>query len=1232
MIRAGLLLLALASAGLGAPPTVTAQGAGWLVRCEAGRLEFAANGSLAGAYAAGQQQALWRSGDDGLWSLQFADRSVLTAAAAGPASISAASDRLRLSWAAPAAAVTVTVTPRSDGADLTAQVTANQQTALTLTLPGRLRFDAATVDRLLFPEDGNQGVGLALNRRFFGRQPADQPTAWRYQSVGPAGYQALYGGPLKQLADRPPEVRLKVPADGETWLGGALAQRLRQTAATVNRPPATGQWDLLLVDSSDGPWLSAKTLGAGRVWRLGGAVDRDLAPLAAQSITAVVRRLVAQASGQRRRVALLALDNGPVAGSWCAVRVNDWRAALSGVAAGRYVELRSTTALAAALAADEHLVMVNPYGEAMATVPGGDMLETVRQIGAYVRRGGQWVEVGGYPFHYALAPVSYLTRTASYPPAFADFLRLETTHGAAAVYGVQPHPSRPWQRDHLFVPGYLACGGDERGGWCERSFGTSIARGQTWSSPAVRLRLGGQPADSLTDYAAANGISRRLEQKVKPAVLERLRQSVLLYYGGTAREKTAGLDKLPKPTLIHFADYLKGGFDKEYPDHLPPNRHFGTMAEMKTFFDRSHELGHLVMPYTNPTWWCDGPKGPTFEKHGDAPLLRRLDGQVQREQYAQNTGFAICFWHPAVQAANRLTIKQFTQDLPVDVLFQDQCGARTWHYDSNPASPTPYAYAAGMVSMVDEDSQTVPLSTESGWDRVVNAETQLCGLSWLHVPTEGGPEWRQFLRDTLSPSTWQVFPLAQYLAHDKTAMLYHDLGQFVTTRRVATWTLGLGFQMSMRCSANGVDRPNVRDWLSWVDRLQKSVCGRYLGQPVTRFDHQQAARPSADDDGLITAAYGPIEIVANLGPRPVKAGERELAGYGFRVSGPDLVAANLQTIGDQDYGEEGLHYVAEATRSTAELWVWAPAQSEVTVELPRPLSGRWQVQFDGQPPAPVTGGRYLKVALPAGDIKRAAPPAELRERAPKDWPGGAPSIGVIDLGAPYAVSWSSIQPADWTQTLGAAGLPVRRLTTFADLTAALDAGPTRWLAVVNPYGETFPCAGPGQGQAMLGRIHSYVNRGGSWFETAGYSFYRGLGTGGADPLGPAGLDRLGLTLVSGAVEAPPEPLTVTPTGRAWLGDELAQQIESRLSPVNRGLSRGAGDPGHIALVAGSEADYIGGYRLDGWGFLWRIGGFNPNPEVALPVVAATLRYLHSHPPVPVTGNRQRRLWHARVTR
>ncbi|NUP98388.1 MAG: hypothetical protein HUU35_00895 [Armatimonadetes bacterium] len=47
--------------------------------------------------------------------------------------------------------------------------------------------------------------------------------------------------------------------------------------------------------------------------------------------------------------------------------------------------------------------------------------------------------------------------------------------------------------------------------------------------------------------------------------------------------------------------------------------------------------------------------------------------------------------------------------------------------------------------------------------------------------------------------------------------------------------------------------------------------------------------------------------------------------------------------------------------------------------------------------------------------------------------------------------------------------------------------------------------------------------------------------------------------------------------------------------------------------------------------MWRIGGFNPAPEVALPVIAGALRHLTDSAPARPDAGRQPWLWHAVLT-
>ena len=1212
------------------------------------------NGSLVRFATQGKTESLWQSGEDGLWQLTFQDDRRLTAAQFSADSRERsfrqqwdpAGRILRMTYRAADIEVLVTATGADQHLDLQAQVRTPKTAVLEFALPARLRFDPRQLVRLVCPADGNQAVGMAFRGTFFQPQDEASPSGWTTKAAGPQGYHLLYGGPLVYRPDGEPPIALRVTDQGRAWLGPDQAARLSAATATVNRPPQVGQADLVLIDSGHGPYLSASHLGGeGWLWRIGGAVRGTETQTALAAVGATIAHLVKAAAPSRTKVGLLALPQGPAVGNWSDVSVADWRQRLAqSIAAGgrpvELVDLTSPAAMLRAAAGNDFLAILNPYGEGLPTRPRDSLEVPVQAIGKYVRAGGNWFEVGGHPFHSRLVPVQFYQYACSYPPAFADFLHSESSAGLAAVYRVQPRTWEPWQGktdpNARFVPGRLACGGDERGGWCERPFGTYIAPGATWQSPPVRLVAGQTAADGLRAYCEANAITRRLEDKLPADLVDRFKNSVLVYYAGNCQEKLAHLAELPVPTQVHFADYLRGGFDKQYPDHLPPAAAFGTPEQFRELFDRGRQLGHLLIPYTNPTWWCDGPPGPTFAEQGDAPLLKRLDGQRVHEQYGQNEGYTVCHWHPAVQAANRRTVDQFSRDYPCDVLFQDQCGARGWQYDSNPASPSAAAYTEGLLSMVAEDCRRKPLATESGWDGVVNFESQLCGMTWSLVPTEGGPAWRQLLKTRYAPATWEIFPVAQYIAHDKAAMLHHDLGQFVTNRETLAWTLGLGFSLSYRVQATALGSDSSRQWLLWLDRLQKSVCAHYVGQPLTEFAHDRDPAAPLDDDGTLRARYGTVQVVANLSPRPLPLQQVQLAPWGFAATAPDVVAANLQMLGGQEFAGDGVSFVAQGDNRQADVWVYARPDERVAVLAPAALPAGTTLFLDGKTPLATTGSeRIWQFTLPPrAGTQRVSPPPELAAHAPCDWPR-KPAIGVLDLPGVTPV-WTKVGAGDWLRALEQSGLvrrcglPVRRVTSAEELGALLRAGPTDCWAVINPYGEIFPTTGRGQWRAMLDAIRDYVNRGGCWWETAGYSFHQAAwreeNGWQFESVGPAGMAQLRLPLEGGEVEQPAELLQVTAAGRAWLDPQLAARVATAASPVNRGLARGQQDPGHVTLVAGREIDWLGGYRLDGWGWLWRIGGFWPNPDVAVPVTLAALEHLATHLPEPVPPGGPRYVW------
>jgi len=928
----------------------------------------ATDGSILAIAVRGTDKPILRSGEQGLWHLRFRNGKTLSAAGIRPQA-QIRDNTLLLHYDHPQASVAVQVIAHADHVDWVGEVAPHIDTVLDFALPARLRFNPAQLVRLVCPMDGNQSVGMACRGSFFQQQPEDNPSAWHPVMAGTEGYTRLFGGALDMRPDNDPPVEVFPSPEAIRWLPERAIPAITGARAIANRPSPRNQLDVVLVDSPNGCYFGARRLGAGYLWRVGGRVESAQKALVRTLVTGVLEKL-----GTQGRAGIIVLPNAPRSGGWAAVTVNEWRQSLSELetATGgriRCEEIHSVAELHQACREGTHIAIINPYGEWLPVLPKDGVAETLEAVQRFVRNGGHWFEVGGYPFFYALQPAQYFSMRVSYPPAFADFLHWETRAGNIALYRVQPRKWKPWDRQHLFVPGWLAWGGDENGGYTERSFGTYVPPGTRWRAPTVRLTVGKTAQDALKLYAEANGIQRRLVQKMPRTLLERFKRAVLVYYGGNAREKMQFLRLLPVPSLIHFADYLKGGFDKEYPDHLPPHPHFGTMQELLTFVREARRTGHLVMPYTNPTWWCDNPRGPTFQREGEAPLVRTLDGQISRERYGQNEGYTICFWHPAVQEANRRTRRQFREEIPVDILFQDQCGARGWLYDTNPASPAPHAYTEGLLSMVAEDSAKMPLSTESGWDRVAEYEVQLCGMAWSLIPTEYAPDWRVLLREQLPPHVWEIFPLAQLLVHDKAAMVMHDLGQFVTNREVLAWVLGLGFGLSARVHAPALAQDTVREWLRWLSRLQQSVCARYIGEPLRRFQHER----TGNGDGILRADYGRVQVVANLNPRSqeVNVGRQKvhLTPFGFYASGEGMLAANLHRAGGREFGDEGISFVLE-TAKQPEVWVYAHAGEELAVPLPvvpaRRVKLRWDnnalteaeirqgVLFFTLPPTPVT--------------------------------------------------------------------------------------------------------------------------------------------------------------------------------------------------------------------------------------------------------------------------------------
>ena len=500
-----------------------------------------------------------------------------------------------------------------------------------------------------------------------------------------------------------------------------------------------------------------------------------------------------------------------------------------------------------------------------------------------------------------------LSYEVPYPPLFADWARLETVSGdAVQVFGVQNRGGfEPWKNPKPFVPGRTRVWGEGAVGCYEHAFAIWAKENGSAETPEVRISEGGTLDESLAAYMRENGLGRTLESKCAvhgdPGFLRRLAASPMFLMFGSAKQMMAAMEKVPVPTLLHIHAYLKDGFDHGIPDLLPPNKGFGTLADMTALIDRTHARGNLFMPYTNPCWWCDEPRPETFVRAGTDPLVRRRDGSFQELKYG-GKGYNITYFHPAVQAANRKVRTQFHEEYPSDLLFQDQCGSLQWFWDFNAASPSPTAHSEGMISIVEEDCRTMPLMTEDGWDRVADCEVGLTGCAWRVFPLED-MVGRKLFKDGIFPAdTYELEPVAQRMFRDKLLFYHHDLAGFTTNERVLAWVLAMGYNIVVHYHADAyLKDPWLREWYGWLHFIQSKVLARTVGGKVGRFVHDRSplfARPidpaSYDDDGIVEAEYGDCRFSVNLGDVPRTVGGHPLAPYGWWIEGPGVRAGKLK--------------------------------------------------------------------------------------------------------------------------------------------------------------------------------------------------------------------------------------------------------------------------------------------------------------------------------------------------
>ncbi len=826
--------------------------------------------------------------------------------------------------------VQVTVSPRSKYVDFIATVTPKSRDILEFAVPARINFSPDAVSGISLQNNNPRNSGMTLNSSFFkNRSNMGMPVFKRGKMLGGGAYRKIFGGDCINLHPKSEITNVKVGPDAKKWLGDYWTKKLAAEKFEPSRPFGKGQADIVLAESDRGVFLGGSTLGGkGAIFRVGGKTyDRLHIARYWCAVIEHIRATNKAAKSPRRKIAILNFNTQGVDSE-----MGGWRNQFE-IIKEKPVYISDNDSYVKALSDPEVMAIINPYKEFCPTINDKSMLEFADDIKKFVQDGGYWFECGGICFHNALERSDYLSVDGRVPAAQADFFHFDMKGAKVALYSVQPITWKEWTPEEYVLPSRFELGGSKEGGFIDRPFVVYVKAGDVAKLPPVRMSFGKDVIDSAQLFCRHNGVKKSLDEKLPKNIAKKFKDSLLIKVNARDLEETKRIvEFMPVPAVIHLSNYLLGGFDKQYPDHLPPRPEFGSAEDFKDFIKEVRARGSLFMPYTNNTWWCDNPRGPTFIANGEDPLSVDINGKHFYEKYAKNDGWTICMWHPAVRAANEKLAKEFTEDYPVDILFQDQCGARYARMDFNKAAPSPNSYAEGMISTVRSDSKLAPLSTEDGWWGICDYEVQFCGFSFGWV---GSASWyRRMMWEEWPKDSFTLYNMCGAMFHDKLSLTHHDLGTSVDTQTKLVWTLAHGFSL-IYIPSIGSERPQVKAWIYWLDALQKAAVSKYLGKDMTAFEHSWKSLDSTGDS-VVKAKYGDISVVANVGEEELKLDDTTtLLDNSFYLEGKNVWAGGFREY-KSEKGYRG-YFLLEDKGNEYDIFIYAHPGYEVLFPVPEGL-------------------------------------------------------------------------------------------------------------------------------------------------------------------------------------------------------------------------------------------------------------------------------------------------------
>ncbi|MBI2214907.1 MAG: hypothetical protein HYU52_14770 [Acidobacteria bacterium] len=522
---------------------------------------------------------------------------------------------------------------------------------------------------------------------------------------------------------------------------------------------------------------------------------------------------------------------------------------------------------------------------------------------------------------------------AKYPGEgmFADFVAFETTVGSLALYEIS---------DGTLHPAWLGIAheGESVAGEAviRHSFAPRLANGRRWASPRMRLRIGAGLVGSVLAWRNDNGIAAITPLETRAGVLlPRLVRAPFLKLDMQEMRRAfvefePVIRALAVPSVLHFTGYGIRGFDEDYPDFLPPNPAHGTTEEFATLVASAKGLGHITIPYTNPTWWDD--EGPTLGSLPSPLTIPAIavidDGAPRWETYGVRGGYAVSPWHPFVTKRVDEAVTEVIESLGCDMLFEDQIGARPWLFDANPAAPSPTSYIDGWVDHARRHASAM-LGTESGFDRLLGYE-----LAFFGCITPDGDGWAT---ERFGEGNWEIFPFVALAARDKALFYFHNMGANPVTTANLTMSLATGQfpvfplynppgSIFNTGRGGGLDRDDLRV----VSLLQRYVLSRYATERPTAFTW---VTPH-----VTKTRFPSVEIVANGDDTPLDMPEGSVVPGGAIARALDgSMVAGLFTTWSGVRLANGEHWIIEE-RDAQGVTIRKPSGADTAIVI-RPLAG-----------------------------------------------------------------------------------------------------------------------------------------------------------------------------------------------------------------------------------------------------------------------------------------------------